>query len=70
MGNPYYIASVINAEGTDVETVDLRDLSDQRLELLRSEAAAAGDFNMVRVIGNIFAPMGIGAAIDGEDDHR
>mgnify|MGYP000125222319 CR=1 FL=1 len=70
MSDAYYIASVINAEGTDVENVDLRDLPPRRLAMLRSEAAVVGDLDMVRVIDDITAPMGPGIAYDGEDGFR
>jgi hypothetical protein len=46
-----YTASIMDAKGEGLETVDLRNLSADRLEALGNEADAAGDAELSAVIG-------------------
>jgi hypothetical protein len=48
-----YTASVMNADGTGLVDVDLRDLDQERLTALRAEAGAHGDADLVRTIDAI-----------------
>ena len=50
-----YAASVMNAAGTDTESVDIRTLNADRLESLKDEAAAAGDASLSAVICMVLA---------------
>ena len=50
-----YTAAIMNAEGTDLETVDLRDISTDRLRALIVEAGQAGDADMVATCEAIIA---------------
>jgi hypothetical protein len=50
-----YAASVMNAEGTATESVDIRTLNADQLESLNDEAAAAGDASLSAVICMVLA---------------
>ena len=52
-----YTAAIMNAEGTDLETVDLRDISTDRLRALIAEAEAlgGGDPDMVATCEAVIA---------------
>jgi hypothetical protein len=50
-----YTAAIMNAEGTDLETVDLRDIETERLRALIVEAGQAGDAEMVAACKAVIA---------------
>lgn len=50
-----YTAAIMNAEGTDLETVDLRDIPTDRLRALIVEAGQAGDADMVATCEAVIA---------------
>jgi len=64
-----YFASIMNAEGTDTERVDVRTLNAKRLESLCDEAASVGDHKLAAVISMVQAdeePSELPATIDGQ----
>ena len=50
-----YTASIMNAEGDDLEDVDLRTVDTDRLRTLRQEAGTAGDAVTVLLIDSILS---------------
>lgn len=50
-----YAAVILDTDGETFVTVDLRDLSTEKLRALHNEAAVAGDTSMVAVIDSILA---------------
>ena len=50
-----YTASILTADGSDIEDVDLRDLDTDRLDALRADAATHGDTDLVATIDQVLA---------------
>ena len=55
MTNHTYTAEIMNAEGTELVTTDLRTIDTDRLIALRDEAGMAGDSDMVATIDAVLA---------------